>query len=360
MKRAIRAANGRGYAMVVFIAGSMLAAATAVADPPLPPGTAGLLVAHYGMHPVPQEGAWFSLTYSSEDQIDGAALPPRYAGRVHAAGNAIVAVVTPRDFSAMHRLQSDEVWHFYGGSPLDMLLLYPDGRGRRITLGSNVLAGEWVQFTVPHGVWQGSAPRGASAGTYSFVGTQLSPAFDPADFEMGYRDELQRQYPEFSKDILGLTRREFASRPADRPAKAEGSANAGGSAKTQPALPATVFSARDVPVATVSPGVSLQELVGRVAPNAKTPAVSVAQFTLAPGHASGVSWNHRSQEVFLVTGGTGRVRLADKVIPVGRDSIVFIPAEEVHSIEADTANTLSFYAISAPAFAPEDYVLVKP
>ena len=100
--------------------------------------------------------------------------------------------------------------------------------------------------------------------------------------------------------------------------------------------------------------------MGRFAHDGKTSAISVALFTLAPGRGSGASFNHRSQEVFLVTAGTGQVRLADKVMAVGRDSAVFIPAEVVHSIEADVNSTLSFYAISAPAFAPEDHVSVNP
>jgi predicted cupin superfamily sugar epimerase len=206
---------------VIAALGFMVGSSMAAADLPLPSGMAGKLIAHYHMQPVPQEGVWFSLTYSSEDQVDGAALPSRYAGRNHAAGNAIVAVETPRDFSAMHRLQSDEVWHFYGGSPLQMLLLYPDGHGRKVTLGGNVLAGELPQLTVPHGIWQGSAPRASSAGSYSFIGTQLSPGFDYADFEIGYRDELQRRYPAFSKEIVRLTRAEFASTPTDRSTKTE-------------------------------------------------------------------------------------------------------------------------------------------
>src|ERR1700733_5129370 len=106
-----------------------------------PSGMAGKMIDHYHMQKVPQEGCWFSLSYSSDDQLDGDTLPVRYAGRPHAAGNAIVALETPKDFSAMHRLQTDEVWHFYDGSPIDLLLLYPDGHGRKVTLGANVLAG---------------------------------------------------------------------------------------------------------------------------------------------------------------------------------------------------------------------------
>lgn len=324
------------------------AAASLAADPPAPFGTAGKLVGHYHMTTVPQEGPWFSLSYSSEDQIDGGALPARYGGRAHPAGNAIVVVETPRDFSAMHRLQSDEVWHFYGGSPLEMLLLYPDGQARRVTLGSRVLAGELPQLTVPHGVWQGSAPHDSWPGAYSFVGTQLSPGFDPADFEIGYRDELQRRYPKFKRDIARLTRAEFAKSPADASRKAE-----------LPESRAAVIAAADVPEVPISPGITLQELVGRLARDAKSASLSVAKFTLEPGRSSAMSLNHRAKEVLLVTDGTGHVRLGDRTTAVGRDSIVFIPAEVAHSIEADTNTLLSFYAISAPAFAPEDYVQIK-
>jgi predicted cupin superfamily sugar epimerase/mannose-6-phosphate isomerase-like protein (cupin superfamily) len=308
---------------------------------------AAKLIEHFHMQRVPQEGPWYSLTYSSEDALDGAALPPRYAGRPHVAGSAIVVVETPADFSAMHRLQTDEVWHFYGGSPIDMLLLYPDGHGRKITLGADVLAGELPQFTVPHGVWQGSTPRGTSAQTYSFAGDQLSPGFDFADFEMGYRDALGRGYPAFARDIERLTRVQFATSPRPSPGL-----------NPEP-LKGTVFSAVDVPVQSPSPGVRLQELVGRVAHLAPTSRLSVAQFNLAPGHSSGTSFNHHSQEVFLVTGGSGRVHLDARVVSVGPGSTVFIPAAEPHSIEADASNTLIFLAISAPAFSPEDYVAVK-
>lgn len=331
------------FAALSFTALSLAPLPLAAAPVPLPGGMAGRLIEHYHMQPIPQEGAWFSLSYASDDQLAGEALPPRYAGRARLAGNAIVVVATPADFSAMHRLQSDEVWHFYGGSALDMLLLYPDGLARKVTLGADVLAGEYRQFTVPHGVWQGAAPRESAPGAYSFAGTQLSPGFDAADFEMGYRDELIRSYPGFARDIERLTRAGFASR-----------------APVAPAAPAVAFFAGDIPPIALSAGVDLRELVGRVAPDARTGAVSVAQFTLAPGHGSGTSYNRQAQEVFVVTAGTGRVHLGERVTAVTAGSTVFIPAALRHSIEADADSTLVFYAVCAPAFTPEDYVPVPP
>jgi predicted cupin superfamily sugar epimerase/quercetin dioxygenase-like cupin family protein len=346
-------------ALLVFLAANIFAAVGALAQPPAPFGMAGKLIEHYHMQKVPQEGCWFSLSYSSDDALDGDTLPARYAGRTHAAGNAIVALETAKDFSALHRLQTDEVWHFYEGSPIDLLLLYPDGHGEKVTLGANVLAGELRQFTVPRGVWQGSSPRDRSAAAYSLFADQLSPGFDYADFEIGYRDALQRQYPTFARDIEHLTRAEFAVSPAasSRTASSGDSANSG--AATDPRLRRpNAFSESDAAAQTVSPGVTLKELVGQKSPPALTSRLSVARFTLAPGHSSGTSYNHRSEEVFLVVSGTGYVHLWADTKPVGPGSTVFIPATVPHSIEADTGNDLVFLAISAPAFTPDDYVLV--
>ncbi len=331
-------------------AGARASGAHARARPPAPPpGLAGRLVAHFHMQRIPEEGAWFAVTYTSQDTLDGALLPPRYAGQPHAMGGAIVAVVTTRDFSALHRLKTDEVWHFYSGAPLKLLLLYPDGKGRTVTLGTDVLHGQFAQFTVPKGVWQGAAPVTATARSFSFIGTEMAPGFDPGDFEIGYRDELQRRYPTFARRIRRLTRGEFAN-SANRPPRPAAA----------PGPPARAFAADDIPPVAPSPGVTLRELVGRVAPLTKTETLSIAKFTLAPGRSSGTSFNHRSQEVFLIIDGTGVVHLGDKVTPVVAESTVFIPAGEPHSIEADPNSTLTFYAVSAPAYSPEDYTAVKP
>jgi mannose-6-phosphate isomerase-like protein (cupin superfamily) len=106
-------------------------------------------------------------------------------------------------------------------------------------------------------------------------------------------------------------------------------------------------------------------LVGEKSPLAHTPALSVAQFTLAPGRSTGTSFNHHSQEVFVVLSGAGQVKLQagatqTDATPVAPGSTVFIPAMQPHSIEAAADSSLVFLAISAPAFTPEDYVLMPP
>ena len=176
-----------------------------------PEGPAQKLIQHFKMQKIPDEGPWFTVTYRSQDVLDADGLPARYQGR-RAAGTAIYAVQTKEDFSALHKLATDEIWHFYGGEPLEMLLLYPDGHGEVVVVGPDVLKGQHPQFVVPRDVWQGSVPMGAGPKSYSFFGNTLAPGFEFDDFAMGYRSELQEKYPQFSDHIARLTRPEFASR----------------------------------------------------------------------------------------------------------------------------------------------------
>jgi uncharacterized protein len=178
----------------------------------IPETPAQELIRHFRMQKIPAEGPWFTVTYRSDDLLDAKGLPARYRG-ARVAGTGIYAVQTKEDFSAIHKLATDEIWHFYGGDPLEMLLLYPDGRGEVVMLGPDVWKGQHPQFVVPRDTWQGSAPMGP--GFYSFFGNTLAPGFEFEDFEMGYRDELGAKYPQFADHIARLTRSEFASRTSE-------------------------------------------------------------------------------------------------------------------------------------------------
>ena len=178
-----------------------------------PVGMAKKLIEHFKMEKIPVEGAWFHVTYGSKDTIPAAALPARY-GSPRVAGTAIYALATREDFSAMHRLNTDEVWHFYLGDPLELLLLHPDGRGEVVVIGPDVFAGQHPQYTVPAGVWMGGRPAKATLEAYTFFGCTLAPGFDYGDFETAYRDELERDYPAWTKLIGELMRPEQGTRPA--------------------------------------------------------------------------------------------------------------------------------------------------
>src|SRR5271167_1177709 len=111
------------------------------------------LIRHLGLQPHPKEGGFFRETYRAVESC--ANLPPRYHGP-RSASTAIYYLLTPNTYSALHRLQTDEIFHFYLGDPIRMLQLEPNGQGRTIVLGSDVLGGQHLQVVVPHGVWQGS------------------------------------------------------------------------------------------------------------------------------------------------------------------------------------------------------------
>ena len=313
-----------------------------------PVGMAERLIEKLHMTQIPQEGPWFTVNYEGKDRLPGSALPARYHGRDHATGSAIYAVMTNEDFSALHRLQTDETWHFYGGDPIEMLLLYPDGHGEIVILGPDVFAGQKPQFTVPQGVWQGSAPVAVGPEAYSFFGDQLAPAFDYHDFEIGYRDELRKTYPQYAARIDRLTREEFAARPAAIPATA--------AAEPDTLKPATVLTADAIkPPVEVAPGMFLSELVGRTG-IAGSELQSVAHFTLKKGHSTLTSHNKVSEETFLIVSGHGRVTIKENAQDIGPGSFVMMQPGVSHKVSANADEDLEFYAIESPAYSPEDFV----
>ena len=309
-----------------------------------PTGAAKQLIDHLGMEKIPVEGCWFKLTYTSTDRIAAGALPERY-GSSRVAGGAIYALVTREDFSAMHRLKTDEIWHFHGGSPMELLLLHPDGKSEVVILGADILAGQHAQYTAPAGAWMGARPVQAGPDAYGFFGTTMAPGFDYADFEIGYRDELQQAYPAQRELIAALTRDEHLKRAA-----------AVAPAVVPPPAP-TVFAPESVDKITVAPGVELRELIGRVS-RAKTSDYSVARFALAPGKGTGTSYCKIGEEVFLIISGRGTVVVGEEASPVGAGSVVVLKPQVRHSLTAAADSALEFYAITVPAFSPDDYVLV--
>lgn len=147
------------------------------------------------------EGGWFRESYRSGDSVSGGALPERFVGS-RAFSTAIYFLLEAGDISALHRIKSDEIWHFYAGSPLVIHAIHPDGRYQPQRLGGNAAAGELYQTVVPHGCWFGAE----SEGPFTLVGCTVSPGFDFADFEMADRQVLSAHYPQHRELIGRLTR----------------------------------------------------------------------------------------------------------------------------------------------------------
>ena len=156
-----------------------------------------------GLTPHPTEGGYFVETYRSDETIPRGVLPARYPSD-KAFSTAIYYLLEPATFSAMHRLASDEVYHFYLGDAVEMLLLHPDGSHRIVNLGTDLEAGQRPQVMVPRGVWQGS--RLVPGGAYALMGTTVAPGFDYPDYEHGERAALVSHYPECATLIKELTR----------------------------------------------------------------------------------------------------------------------------------------------------------
>jgi hypothetical protein len=155
------------------------------------------------LQPLPLEGGFFAEVYRSARKLPSSALPSGYPNE-RSLSTAIYYLLTPENFSAMHRLRGDEVYHFYLGDPVEVLLLKQDGSAEAILVGSDIAAGMHLQHVVAGGTWQGG--RLAPGGQYALMGTTMAPGFDPADFELGNRDELSTQYPRYSPLIAMLTR----------------------------------------------------------------------------------------------------------------------------------------------------------
>jgi hypothetical protein len=160
------------------------------------------IIARLGLAPHPREGGWFRETYRAAETLAAPALAARYGG-ARAVATAIYYLLTPNTCSALHRLASDEIFHFYAGDPVEQLQLHPDGRGAVVTIGVDLAAGMRPQVVVPRGVWQGA--RLAAGGRYALLGCTVAPGFDYADYEAGARALLAAAYPDFASWIEALT-----------------------------------------------------------------------------------------------------------------------------------------------------------
>ena len=157
-----------------------------------------------GLRPLPVEGGYFAQSYRAEDVLPAESLPGRYGGD-RRLGTAIYYLLTPDTFSALHRLPTDEVFHFYLGDPVEQVRLYPDGTGETVLLGSDLAAGMRPQAVVPRGVWQGARLAAGGRHGYALLGTTMAPGFDDADYEPADRAALTAEYPAFAALITALT-----------------------------------------------------------------------------------------------------------------------------------------------------------
>jgi predicted cupin superfamily sugar epimerase len=156
------------------------------------------------------EGGYFRETYRASEAIPIAGLDRRYGG-ARATSTAIYYLLEAGQRSALHRLKSDEIFHFYTGDALTIIEIAPDGRFTETLLGADFAAGAVPQHVIPAGAWFGAVPtgrfssRGFSPRGFSLVGCTVAPGFDFADFELAERAVLLAAFPRHETWIRRLT-----------------------------------------------------------------------------------------------------------------------------------------------------------
>jgi uncharacterized protein len=150
------------------------------------------------LEPHPIEGGYFRQTYITSGTVD---LPRG----TRALGTAIYYLLEAGAFSEMHVLDSDEIFHFYLGDPVEMLQLHPDGSTAVFTLGQDLAAGQHVQLVVSAGVWQGT--RLVGSGKMALLGCTVTPGFDYSDYRNATADELIAKWPHEAERIKARTRK---------------------------------------------------------------------------------------------------------------------------------------------------------
>ena len=164
--------------------------------------TAQQLIQQYNLlsHP---EGGWFKETYKSGENIAANALPARFSGE-RTFSTAIYFLLEQGNFSAFHRIKSDECWHFYAGDCLQVYVIQMNGTLDIIRLGNDMEQGQLFQYVVPANCWFASRP--ALNSSFCFVGCTVAPGFDFADFEMADATALSALFPQHEILITSLCR----------------------------------------------------------------------------------------------------------------------------------------------------------
>lgn len=149
------------------------------------------LIDQYEFQRLPVEGTYYRQTFTGD-----------YNQEKQRESTAMIGMYTKEPFSisCFHRLTKDEVWHFYGGDPFRLVLLYPDGSDEEIVMGPDIEEGQYIQYVVPKNVWQAGALM--AGGRYALFGCTVAPGFEASDFEGANLNVLRMQYPDRLTDLL--------------------------------------------------------------------------------------------------------------------------------------------------------------
>jgi predicted cupin superfamily sugar epimerase len=146
------------------------------------------VIAALRLEPLPHEGGYFRATWRN------------------ATSSAILFLITPEGFSALHRLAQDELWHFHAGDPVEHVQIQAPGGAITVSrLGPAVTRGDRPQLSVPAGTWQGARLAEPRQG-FALLGCTVSPPWDQSGFEIASRAALQAAFPQHDAIVRALTR----------------------------------------------------------------------------------------------------------------------------------------------------------
>ena len=154
-----------------------------------------------GLRPHP-EGGWFREVYRATEHIPQTSLPNRFTGS-RAYSTAIYFLLNGTDYSALHTIKQDEVWHFYDGTALTLHFFDPKGRYSTVTLGKKIQNGEVLMAVIKAGWVFGATVEPTS---YALVGCTVAPGFDFTDLNIPNRSVLLKRFPQYPEIIKRLTR----------------------------------------------------------------------------------------------------------------------------------------------------------
>jgi predicted cupin superfamily sugar epimerase len=154
---------------------------------------------HLTAHP---EGGFYREIYRSEETLDCGCLDINITGQRNLS-TAIYYLLTKGDFSAFHRIKSDEIWHFYAGDSLQLHIIYPDGKYETKIVGNTPFTDDEPFALVPKACWFAAK----SLGEYTLVGCTVAPGFAFEDFELAEGEVLIKKYPQLQGVITLFTRK---------------------------------------------------------------------------------------------------------------------------------------------------------
>jgi len=160
--------------------------------------TADQIIKILDLVPLPGEGGYFRETFKSTHLLGAACLPENY-NIPHSFSSVIYYLITPESFSAMHKLPTEEIWHFYLGDPAQQIQILPNGEVKQIRIGNQIFDGDVPQVIVPAHCWQGT--KLVEGGQFALFATTMSPGFEFSDFVVADKNALIKSNPLFKEAI---------------------------------------------------------------------------------------------------------------------------------------------------------------